>query len=384
MQPLKISYSYYAKYRDHLYCRVRQAGVKTFDVNLHTTDKTQAENFVRLRRAELDLYNSYILAGERVPDEVANKLLRRGSPAVERRSGPTVTTLKAMDEWEAYLRRAGKRERTIESYLKNIRLTVSRDVPVSSYTKKSLQQYLAKHDALKPATRKMYSVCLHEFVKFCISEYDIDRSLIDSWQLIKVDQVERNYLTIQQVAKVISNVKCYDKDAETCYKTFFWFLFVTGARQREAGLVEWTDIVDGNVVFRAENTKTNQTRRVPVERRVLDMIYRLPKKSKLVFADIAPSQPGRYAVLAKAVARAGDVPKSGLHTLRHSASMYLYAHCADIKLVSQMLGHSPEVALKYYQASREAEQLRDVVNKSIGREILLPDSMDDLIENGLI
>ena len=384
MQPLKISYSYYAKYKDHLYCRVRQAGTKTFDVNLHTTDKVAAENYVRLRRAELDLYNRYVMAGEDVPEDVANKLLRRGSPAVEMRSGPTVTTLNAMDEWETYLRRAGKRELTIESYLKNIRLTVPGDIPVSSYTKKSLQQYLAKHDHLKTATRKMYSVCLHEFIKFCISEYDIDRNLLDGWTMVKVEQAERNYLTIQQVAKLINNVKCMDKDVETCYKAWFWFLFTTGCRQHEGGLVEWTDIVDGNVVFRAENTKTNKSRRVPIERRVLEMIYRLPKKGKLVFADIAPSQPGRYAVLAKAVKRAGDLPKSGLHTLRKSASMYLYAHCADIKLVSQMLGHSPEVALQYYQASREADQLRDVVNKSLGSEILLPNPMDDLIEAGLV
>ena len=382
MQLLKISYTVWKKHGDNLYCRVRQPGVKPLDVNLHTTDKVKAEAFIKLRRSELEMYNSYILAGETVPEDVANKLLRRGAPAVG--AGQAVSTQKAMDSWEAYLRRIGRREATISSYIKNVRLTIPADAPVSSYTRKSIQQYLATHDALKPASRKMYSVCVREFLKFCISEYGIDRGLLDSWQKVRVEQIERNYLTIQQVAKVIKNVKCMDKDAETCYKAWFWFLFSTGCRQREGGLVEWTDIVDGSVVFRSENTKTNHTRRVPLESRVLDMINRLPRKGKLVFADIADSQPGRYSVFAKAVKRAGDIPKSGLHTLRHSASMYLYAHCSDIKLVSQMLGHSPEVALRYYQASREADQLRDVVDKSLGSEILLPDNMDELIDAGLI
>lgn len=383
MKPLKISYTYYAKYKDHLYCRVRQTGSKTFDVNLHTTDKVVAENFVKLRRSELELYNRYVLAGETVPDDVANKLLRRGAPAVENSSGPAVTTMKAMDDWEAHLRRIGRREATVESYLKNVRLTIPSDVPVSSYTKKSLAQYLAKHDQLRSASRKMYSVCVREFVKFCIGEYGLDNGLLDNWQFVKVETVERGFLTIQQVAKVIQCVQCEDEIAEQNYRAYFWFLFCTGARQREAGLVEWRDIVDGAVVFRAENTKGNKTRTVPLERRVLDMLNRLPHDGKLVFNHIAPTQPGRYSIFAKAVRRAG-VPKSGLHTLRKSASTYLYAHCSDIKLVSQMLGHSPAVALQYYQASREADQLRDVVDKSLGNEILLPDRMDELIDAGLM
>lgn len=381
MELLKISYTIWKKHGDNLYCRVRQPGTKPLDVNLHTTDKVKAEAFIKLRRSELEMYNSYILAGEAVPEDVANKLLRRGAPAVG--AGPAVTTLKAMDEWEAHLRRIGRREATVESYLKNVRLTIPSDVPVSSYTKKSLAQYLAKHDQLRSASRKMYSVCVREFVKFCIGEYGLDNGLLDNWQFVKVETVERGFLTIQQVAKVIQCVQCEDKIAEQNYRAYFWFLFCTGARQREAGLVEWRDIVDGSVVFRAENTKGNKTRTVPLESRVLDMVNRLPHDGKLVFNHIAPTQPGRYSVFAKAVRRAG-VPKSGLHTLRKSASTYLYAHCSDIKLVSQMLGHSPAVALQYYQASREADQLRDVVDKSLGSEILLPDNMDELIDAGLI
>lgn len=384
MDTLKISYSIWRKHGDNLYCRVRQAGVKPLDINLHTTDRNQAEAFCKLRRSELDLYNSYILSGETVPDDVANKLLRRGTPAMDsRKSGPVVTTVKALDAWQSYLRRIGKRTRTVELYRAEVSRTVPADVPVSSYTRKSLQQYLAKHDGLRPASRKLYSVSLREFVKYCVTEYNLDRALLDGWPRTRIQTEEKGYWTMQQLAKIISCVQCKSPDVEKCYKVYLWFLTVTGCRQGEGGLVEWRDIKDGIVTIRAENTKGNKTRRIPLDYRVLDMIYKLPKKGKLVFADISPIQQGRYAVLKNAIKRAG-VPAGGLHIIRHSTSMMAYSKTEDLKGTAEMLGHSPAVALQYYQSARQPEKLRELVDRTFGDEILIPNAMDDLIENGLI
>ena len=385
MEILKISYTIWRKHGDIWYCRVRQPGTKCFDVNLHTTDRSQAEAFIRLRKAELELYNSYVRMGEDVPDDVARKLLRRDSPSLPQKGpskAPELLT-SAMDGWEKDLRRRGLREASITSYMKQVALTVPSGATLAEVTRSNVRVWLSKHDHLKSASRKLYSVALREFAKYLINERGLPTEILLNWPMTKVEQEEKGYLTIQQVAKVINCVRCTDKIAEQSYKAYFWFLFVTGARQREAGLLEWKDIVQGSIVLRAENTKSGVSRRVPVEPRVLEMVMRLPHDSQLVFSHIAPSQPRRYAVLARAAKEAGVQTKTGLHTLRHSASMYLYAHCSDIKLVSQMLGHSPAVALKYYQSSREDDQMREVVSKSLGTEILLPDSMDELIKAGL-
>ena len=92
MNTLKISYTVWAKHGDNLYCRVRQRGEKPLDVNLHTKDRAQADAFVRLRQKELELYNSYILAGEPVPEDVARKLLRRGTPEIQQK-GPSKSSV---------------------------------------------------------------------------------------------------------------------------------------------------------------------------------------------------------------------------------------------------------------------------------------------------
>lgn len=384
MDTLKISYTIWRKHGENLYCRVRQAGVKPLDVNLHTTEQSVAEAFVRLRRKELEIYNSYILSGEAVPADIANKLLRRGSAIAQKGTSKAVTSLRVcLDGWEQSLRRRGQREATVATYMKEVRLTVPLDLSTADFTMPNIRTWLSKHDRKKTATRKGYSVAVREFAKYLVAEHGLPADILTNWPMTKVLQEERGYWTMQQIAKIISCVKCKDPEAETCYKAWLWFLTVTGCRQGEAGLVEWRDIKDGVVTIRAENTKGNKTRRIPLDYRILDMVNKLPKTSKLVFAKIAPGQAGRYAVLAKAIKRAG-VPAGGLHTVRHSTSMLAYARTEDLKGTAELLGHSPATALIYYQSSRQPDQLRKLVDKTFGSEILLPNPMDDLIEAGLV
>lgn len=56
----------------------------------------------------------------------------------------------------------------------------------------------------------------------------------------------------------------------------------------------------------------------------------------------------------------------------------------DLKGTAEMLGHSPAVALQYYQSARQPEQLRGLVDRTFGDEILIPNALDDLIEAGLM
>lgn len=385
MDTLKISYSVWKKHGNNLYCRVRQAGVKPLDVNLHTTEQSVAEAFVRLRRKELEIYNSYILSGEDVPADISAKLLRRGGPAIAQKgtSGPVSLLTTAMDEWEQELRLRGKRPATIATYQKQVRLVIPEGSTTADFTARNVQAWLTKFADRKTATKKAYSVSLREFAKHLVRQHGIDSAILDSWQYTKVQQEERGYWSMQDIANIISHVRCKDKLAEQSYIAYFWFLGTTGARQGEAGAIEWRDIKDGAVTIRAENNKSNKSRTLPLDPRILDMLNRLPHDGKLVFSHIAGGQAGRYAVLAKAIRRAG-APAGGLHTFRHSVSMMMYKATSDIKATAQYLCHSEGTALKYYQSSRQSDELRSVVDKTFGSQILLPDSMDELIKAGLV
>ena len=384
---LKIGYTLWQKNKSRgdttYWCRVRERGRSPLDVNLHTKNKAQAEAFIMLRKHELELYNAQILAGEQADD---SKLLRRGtSPVAQKGPSKPVFTLRAcLDSWESDLRRRAFSERTIRTYTKSVEYVLKDlTLPVSTITPETVRRQMTEHDRLKSSTRRSYFVSYKEFLRYCVRHYGVLPEAVDEIPKIHQIQTDRPYWTMEEIRRIIDSVSCKSKLVEDCYRAYFWFMATSGARQGEAGDLEWTDIVDGTVTFRASTTKGNKMRRVPLEWRILDMLSKLPRRGKKVFYDIAPSQPGRFAVLASAVKRSG-VRLGGLHTFRHSASMYLYAHTNDIKATAELLGHSAAVALQYYQSSRTPDQLRDMVSKAFEDSNQLPSPMDRLIEADLI
>lgn len=383
--PLKVSYTAWRKHKSRgdqtWYCRVREAGQAPLDVCLHTTNKAQADAFVLLRKRELELFNAQLLVGEN-PD--ASKLLRRSTSKIAQKGTSEAVLIRdAVDAWSAHLSRSGKRPATISTYLRAMRNCLDYSLPLTAVTEKYLNEALRKHDHLKSATRKSYCVTVREFVKFCVKEYGLNRDLIDCFTFVRVQQVEKGYWTMLEMRRIIDNVQCRDEATTQCYKAYFWLMATTGARQGEAAALEWSDLRDGAVTFRAETTKSGQTRTCPLTIGVLDLINKLPRVSKKIFAYIGRQQASRFAVLAKAVKKAG-VRQGGLHTFRHSASMYLYSKIPDIKLVSQILGHSPAIALSFYQKTREVDKVSDAITEAYDGEQNLPSLMDWFVENDLI
>lgn len=359
------------------YARVKEGG-KTRDIPLHTDSKDVAEAWVRLRRAEVQRYNDYVLAGEVPPSDLLGKLSIAPKVASE-----SVLVRDAVDAWSAHLSRSGKRPATISTYMRAMRNCIDATLPLSALTEKYLNEALRKHDHLKSSTRKSYCVTVREFVKFCCREYGLNRDLIDCFTFIKVQTEEKGFWSMNEMRRIIDKVQCKDEETTKCYKAYFWLMATTGARQGEAAALEWSDLRDGAVTFRAETTKSGQTRTCPLTLGVLDLITKLPMVSKKIFEHIGRQQASRYAVLAKAEEKAGVRP-GGLHTFRHSASMYLYSKINDIKLVSQILGHSPSTALRYYQATREVEKVSDAITEAYEGENDLPSLMDWFVERDLI
>ena len=383
---LKISYTVWAKHADNLYCRVRERGKKPLDVNLHTKDRHVAEAFVRLRQRELELYNSYLLAGEAVPEDVERKLLRRDSPAIKQK-GPServFTVRDALDSWETFLRRGGYRERTIATYTQSVRLTIPMDAKVSEVTKRSMQEWLAKHDHLSTATRKSYSVGCHEFAKHLISEYGAPRELMDEWNMIRVQETSKSHWTMSQMYHIIEDgVQCRDKVMEEQFKVYLWVMATAGLRQNECAQLRRSDYADGKVTVRAEVSKTRKERTVPLDMRVCEMIERMPKEGPMLFGCIPKSQGGRFSMLQRAIKRSG-MPGGSLHQFRRSVARILYAKCTDITKVAALLGHSPQVSMKFYAEARQSEDLAELVKDAYSDEQMIPSALDAMIREGLI
>ena len=382
---LKIGYTIWQKHKKRgdntWYCRVRERGFSPLDVCLHTTSKPQAEAFMMLRKSELQLYNAQVLAGEQADP---SKLLRRSTHrGVEKGPVKPVYIREAVDAWEKHLRRSGRRETTIATYLRALRNCVDYSRLLSEVDARFLSDSLAKKDDCKSSTRKSYSVTLREWTKFLCKEYGLNRDLVDSFTYVKVQQEEKGYWTMNEIRRMVDKIKCKDDATTRMYKAWVWLQAVCGCRQGESAKIEWSDLQGRNLTMKAQNTKSNKTRTVPIPLSVSEMIYHLPRINKYVFPYLAKTQAGRYSVIAKAVKAAG-IPHGGLHTLRHSASMFLYSKIQDIKLVSQILGHSEATALKYYQKTREAENVVDAVDEAYSYNQDIPSTLDWMIEHDLL
>lgn len=389
MDPIKVSLCVYLKNPNRpnasYYARMRKDG-RTTDIPLKTKDRAVAETWVHLRRDEIRRYNEYILVGETPPADLLQKIPIGTSPVAQKGPSKPVSTLRVcLDSWEADLRRRSFSNRTIRTYTTNVSYVLKDlGVSVSTLTPETVRRQMTEHDDIKASTRRCYFMAYKEFLRYCIRHYGISVETLEEIPKIHQTQTDRPYWTVQEVRRIIDNVHCKSKLVEDSYKAWFWFLFTTGCRQFEGGAVTWDDISnDGLVTFRASTTKGNIMRRVPLDWRILDMINRLPRKSKLVFHYIHTTQPMRFHVLSQAIKAAG-VKHGGLHTLRHSCSYLMYKMTTDIKATAEMLGHSPATALKFYQASRSPDQLREIVNKTFEDQNLLPSPMDRLIDEDLI
>ena len=383
MEPLKISLCVYLKNAKRsnatYYARMRKDG-KTVDIPLNTKDRGVAESWVRLRRSEIQRYNDYCLVGEEPPSDLLRKLPLGGQKRVQKAAIPL---RECYYGWELEMRRRGLRERSIAAYMKNVRLTVPLDETLETFTRDNVRLWMSKHDGLRSATRKHYSVSLREFAKYLVDFHDLDPRIVNGWPMIKVDLVEKGYWRMNEIYHIVKAVECRDKVMEQEFKAYLWLMATAGSRQNETALLKWSDFREGCVTFRAENTKNNKTRVVPLDMRICDMLMKLPRENDFIFGAIPKSQAGRYSILARAISKSG-MPSGNLHKLRHSACMYLYSHCKDIKTVAQLVGHSPAVSIQYYVKSREADELREVVDTVYQDERMIPDQMDWFVENDLI
>lgn len=386
---LRISYSVYIKNPKrpsaHYYGRVREKGMPVMDIDLKTKEKSVAEAWARLRKSEVERYNEYVLCGEEVPTDLAERIVRRRAVvATETAHRGSMTLRKAVDEWEKNLRLRGLSERTITMYTKTIGyLFKDMSISLDSLNVDAIRTEVANQSHIAASTRHSYFVALFEFLKYASRYYGLNPMLKDEVPKVKVIHKDQPYWTMAEVAKIIENVKCKSELQTDCYKAYFWFLAMTGCRQGEGGNVEWSDIRNGCVTFRAVNVKTGESRTVPLDWRLLDMLNRLPRRGRLVFADIHTSQASRFNVLAKAVKAAG-VRWGGLHSFRRSCSMLMYRKTSDIKGTAELLGHGAVTAMKYYQATRGVDALSELVTQAFGDERLVPDPMDRLIDADLI
>ena len=361
----KISYSIVLKNKTRdsakWYGRIRQNGKE----RLIPISQVKAEAERWLRRVQLAYDEACDLEEhhEPIPVEITEAILTVDStPVIARKRGSEgVLSLRSVvDRWEAKMRLEGKSERTISNYTRICREIFDLNLPLTSLNKDLIDQIMASKAHLKSASRRHVAEMLKVLVKFCMEEYALPGSTLMAIPNIKAIHEERPCWTREEMQRIIAEIEHPNESVQEQFKLYCTMLAAIGCRQGEGALVRWEDYKDGCITFRATTTKSRTARTVPVPFSVQKGLAKWLRPSGLIFDLIPTTQSGRYTILKRALDKLG-LPGS-LHTFRHSASTLLYKSCNDLKACSQVLGHDPATALRYYQQTRGAEELRRVVD----------------------
>ena len=327
------------------YLRVRYSD-RSEDVHLHTTDR---------KAAEAELMRVKLAAAEGVEAPTDALAVRREGPAG---AGPANNRI--FEQWEVKMRTEGLRDTSIARYMRCARFAL-RNTPLGSITPERVKVIMAGTVNLTGNARRGYVSALKSLFRY-MRRHDLEEALPAK---IKVDQTEKAAWSREEMQLIIMEVNS-DTAARTLqYREWFTLMSQVGSRQGETYELKWKDLKsDGNgngvITFRGEVTKSRKERTVPIGYELYAQLEARRGEPEGRIFDLLPTcQATRYAVLQRALKRLG-LP-GNLHTWRHSVSRILYRKCQDIKAVSQLLGHSPQVALQYYQESRSIDTLRNLI-----------------------
>ena len=335
------------------YLVVRDKGERK-DINLETSVKKEAEaELMRVKLAAADLKGS--------GDPLDALQVRR-----KKMEDAMVAPGGLVDRWADDMRVRGFSPQSIIRYSKAVKVLLKKE-PIGALTPERVVSIMAATANLKNNTRHGYVNALK-----CLFTYLRRQDLIDALPRVKSEQTDRPWWTPAQMQEIIMGVRCDTAEHTLEYQDYFGVMAAIGSRQEETAQLRWCDLRDGVLYFRPETTKSRKPKRVPIPFSLSCQIEARRPEYRDALAEERNEDPifphirrvcqaSRYSVLARTLKRLGLT--GGLHTFRHSVSMALYKKSADLKAVSQILGHSPQVALQYYQHAREIEDLRRIVEE---------------------
>ena len=127
----------------------------------------------------------------------------------------------------------------------------------------------------------------------------------------------------------------------------------TGMRLNEMQYLKWRDIDMLRGVITLEITKNGETRRVPINKTVKEILFGLPKRGSesYVFSKEDGTPYNFRSPFLRAIEKAG-IKNFRFHDLRHTAASYLAMSGVDLNTIREILGHkSLEMVLRYAHLS---------------------------------
>jgi len=142
------------------------------------------------------------------------------------------------------------------------------------------------------------------------------------------------------------------------YQVFFDILYATGARVSEVCKLRFVDVVNGTLVIRKTNTKTKETREIPISPELVKKIDKLPKENGFMFAGKGGnSHITRYTIdkVLRSACKECGFEGISTHSFRRTTITELSRNNVSLRVIQKISGHRNLNVLQGYVDVDEKE-----------------------------
>jgi integrase len=206
----------------------------------------------------------------------------------------------------------------------------------------SSHQQERKPRAIKPATVNRELDALRAMLSKAVEWGQLLESPARRVKRLRVENCRTRILSEDEESRLVA--ACRGQ-----FRALITLALLTGARRGELLALEWAHVSESEIVFL--ETKSGQSRRLPISPAMLRILDSLPKHWPWVFTNPVTEQP--YTTVAKSLERA--LERAGIstqdvsfHTLRHTALSRMIAGGHSDHTVMAISGHSTTRMLQRY------------------------------------
>jgi len=142
------------------------------------------------------------------------------------------------------------------------------------------------------------------------------------------------------------------------YQVFFDIMWNTGARVSEVCKLRFVDVVNGTLVIRKTNTKTKETREIPISPELIKKIDKLPQENGFMFAGKGGnSHITRYTIdkVLRSACKECGLEGVSTHSFRRTTITELSRNNVSLRVIQKISGHRNLNVLQGYVDVDEKE-----------------------------
>jgi integrase len=306
-------------------------------------------------------------------------------------TGPQQTLGSYLDRWLEQVVKLTKRPNTYKAYRSVVNAHLKPNlgyIKLQKLTVEHLQAFFASKQHLKPKTLALIQSALSSALLNAVKWGLIGRNVASLVSLPHVERYEGQVLTEEQANKLLELARGSRLDV------LLLVALTTGMRRGELVALRWSDLdTEAGMLYVRRNLarvpgmgyverepKTRAGRRkIALPDVVLEALREHQEKQEqarskagdkwqdkgLIFCNVYGGffNPDRLWYEFKRLLREAGLPNVRFHDLRHSVATILLAAKIDLKVVSQMLGHSSVAITADIYAHVLPEQQQEVVRK---------------------